>query len=158
MDTLLTLHLRTLRILNLAFLFALAVCATVALTFITKSTEPIGSHTTILWTLLLVGAVNIVTIMPAQRFLTSRAEKNSDDIPNCRSLFRFHRLAHIITLARLEANGILGLVIFILLKDPLVMAIFLVSSATGILIVWPRRTTIEELLEPQSGFQPTESD
>lgn len=138
-------HLRTLRILWLAFIASLATYAVMAFALHTPAEAPADRHAPLLWTLGLVAAIDLLTVMPVFKLILARATRDGDSA-DLEPLLRTHQTAFVVALAQVEAVGVLGLVLVLASSRLDWFALFLGAAVLGMLILVPRRTQIEALL------------
>lgn len=139
-------HLRTKRILWVAFIASLAVYATMAFALPAPAEAPTDRHAPLLWALGLVAAVNLLTVMPVHRLILARASRDGSGTAGLEPVLRINQVAFIVALAQVEVVGVLGLVLFLVSSRLDWFGVFLGGAALGMLILVPRRTQIEGLL------------
>jgi hypothetical protein len=149
-------HLRTLRILWVAFLVSLGTYAALAFALPAPAEAPADRHAPLLWALGLVAAIDLLTVMPVFKLMLARATRDGASAA-VEPVLRIHQAAFVVALAQVEAVGVLGLVLVFVSSRRDWFWLFLGAATLGMLILVPRRAQIEALLgRPAPLTRPTE--
>lgn len=132
--------LRTLRILWWAFLASMGVYLAVAMTAAPPADVARDHHTPLMWILVLVAAVNLLTVTPVTRLMVGRARAAGG---GPEAVLAAHRVAFVIALARVEAVAVLGLVLVLVSGRRDWFALFVGAATLGMLVLFPRRDDLE---------------
>ena len=141
-------HLRTQRILWVAFVLSLAVYFALAFALPAPAEATADRHAPLLWALGLAAAVNLLTVMPVFKLMLAHAARIGSETRAVGPVLRTHQTAFVVALAQVEAVGVLGLVLFFVSSRLDWFALFAGAAALGMLILSPRRAQIDALLQP----------
>ncbi len=139
-------HVGRLQILCAALLASLGMYGAIVMlvTLPAEPTFPQGEP--LLWGFAFFAAVNLVTIMPVYRAMLAAPRRVYTVNQEPQRLLAAHSLAHLVAFARLEAVAVLGLVLFFLTGHRDWFWIFTTIAAVGMLLLWPRRGKVSELV------------
>ncbi|HPS78276.1 MAG TPA: hypothetical protein PLS53_08980 [Thermoanaerobaculaceae bacterium] len=146
-------HLRMQRILWAAFVLSLVVYAGLVLGLPAPAETADDRHAPLLWALGLVAAINLLTVMPVLKLMLARLGAVTPGT-EMKTALRAHQVAFVVALARVEVVGVLGLVLFVVSSRLDWFGLFLGAAGLGMLILYPRRGQIENLLQPQHAQAP----
>ena len=109
----------------------------------------------LLWGFAFLAAVNLVTIMPVYRAMLAAPRRVYTVNHEAQRLLAAHSAAHLVAFARLEAVGILGLVLYFLTGRHDWFWVFTAIAAVGMLLLWPSRAKVNELVafSPATGTE-----
>ncbi len=139
-------YLSRLRLICIATLSTVVIYGGVV--FVTPPPEhlPLAQGEHFLWIFAALSVLNLVTIMPVYRAMlaTSRGTfaRSADPGP----LLASHLKAHAVAFARLDAVALLGLVLFFLTGRGDWFWVFNGVAAVGMVLLWPLREKIENLV------------
>lgn len=141
-------HLRMQRILWAAFVLSLVFYAGLVFGLPAPAQTPDDRHAPLLWALGLIAAINLLTVMPVLKLMLARLGAVAPGAEMGTAL-RAHQAAFVVALARVELVGVLGLVLFFMSSRLDWFGLFLGAAGLGMLILFPRRSQIEGLLQSQ---------
>ena len=140
-------HTKRLQVVCGAMLASLAVYGGVVLALPMPVRPALPQAETLLWGFAFLAAVNLATIMPVYRVMLAAPRRVYLVGKQPHRLLAAHFAAHVVAFARIEAVGVLGLALFFLSGHPDWSMIFTGVAAGAMVVLWPRRAKVAELLE-----------
>jgi hypothetical protein len=140
-----TIHTRRLRQIWLGFLAFIVLYSASAMAIKPTMTFPTQAPH-LLWALSFVAVLNFVTLMPIYRAMMVGPRRVYAVSHQSAPLLRAHLVAHTVALARIEAVGLLGLVLYIAAGDTAWFWVFNGTAIIALAVLWPRGEKVDSLL------------
>jgi hypothetical protein len=147
-------HVRRLQIVCAALLASLGAYGAVAVLIPLPSDPTIPQGEPLLWGFAFFAAVNLATIMPVYRAMMAVPRRVYTVGQDPQRLLAAHFAAHLVAFARIEAVAVLGLVLYMLTGHRDWFWIFTAIAAVGMLLLWPSRAKVHELVVISSTLGP----
>jgi hypothetical protein len=139
-------HATRLGILCAAFIVSILVYAAVVHLVPPPQTAPFAQANPLFWVLVVVTALNVVTLTPVQRAMLAgplRVHAVGQDLA---ALLRAHLASQMVLYARLEAIAVFGLVLFFVTGRSDWFWAFAAVAAAGMVLLWPTAERVRSTL------------
>ena len=150
-------HIFVLRVLCGAILASTAVYGAIVKLARFPGPPPLAQAGHLLWVLALVAVVNLVTLLPVYRAMLATPRRIFAHSQDLAGLLGAHLRAHLVAYARLDALGVLGLVLFFLTRRADWFWIFNGVAILGMLVLWPVALKVAALVGTPTATGPLES-
>jgi hypothetical protein len=147
-------HVRRLQFVCAALLASLGVYGAVVMLIALPSEPTFPQGEPLLWGFAFFAAVNLVTIMPVYRAIMATPRRVYAVGQDPQRLLAAHFAAHLVAFARIEAVAMLGVVLYVLTGHRDWFWIFTAIAGVGMLLLWPSRAKVRELVVISSPLGP----
>jgi len=139
-------HATRLSFLCAGFIVSILVYAAVLHLVPLPRTAPFAQANHLLWVLVVITALNLVTLTPVQRAMLAgplRVYAVSQDLE---ALLRAHLVSHVVLYARIEAIVVFGLALYFLTGRSDWFWAFAAVAAAGMVLLWPTPQRVRSTL------------
>ena len=144
-------HTTRLRIAWTSVMLAAVAAGAVASLVELPEDPPLSQGDHLLWVFVMLGVVNLVTIMPAYRAMLQGPRRVFAVSGEPGPLLRAHTVAHVVATLRVALLAVFGAVLLFLAAHRDWFWIFDAITVVGLMLLWPRKRKVADLVRPAAG-------